>query len=238
VGIDLATGITTSAITANGQPLRFVPGTKRKLNGLLIPFWKQLLLTAVRAAQIAGLTYSGIDLFIHKIKGPLVVELNARPGLMIQLANQKGLKKRLERINNLNVLSPEHGVKIAQTLFASPLIDRVIDKERKVIIKPQMTATVYGRDKKSASVQLQVATSRFRSVISQELAQQLDLFQPEDMLWFLEESGGEKTPVIAVNLQLASRRLNTTMAVSRALNRGKIKIKLGRKDLDQFLIEV
>jgi alpha-L-glutamate ligase-like protein len=238
VGIDLATGITTTAITGSGSPITCLPGTKRKLNGILIPFWKQVLLTAVQAAQIADLTYGGIDLFVHKDKGPLVVEMNTQPGLAIQLANRKGLKQRLERVSGLNVLSPEHGVKIARTLFASPLIDRIIDKEKKTIIKPQTTALVYDQNKKTTEVAVQIATGRFRSIISQNLADELGLYHPEDMLWFVEEGGGEKTPVIAVSLNLAGRKINTTMAVSRQLNQGKIKIKLGRKDLDQFLVEV
>ena len=41
---------------------------------------------------------------IDKERGPLLLELNARPGLAIQIANHAGLASRLERIEAL----PEH----------------------------------------------------------------------------------------------------------------------------------
>jgi len=46
-----------------------------------------------------GLGYLGVDLVIDKNEGPLLLELNARPGLQIQIANRKGLLGRLEMID-------------------------------------------------------------------------------------------------------------------------------------------
>jgi hypothetical protein len=40
-----------------------------------------------------------VDLVIDRERGPLLLELNARPGLQIQIANQAGLFKRLEVID-------------------------------------------------------------------------------------------------------------------------------------------
>lgn len=39
-------------------------------------------------------SYLGVDLVLDKDHGPLMLELNARPGLNIQIANQVGLAKR------------------------------------------------------------------------------------------------------------------------------------------------
>jgi D-alanine-D-alanine ligase-like ATP-grasp enzyme len=41
----------------------------------------------------------GVDLVIDRDMKPLLLELNARPGLAIQLANQQGLRKRLDQVD-------------------------------------------------------------------------------------------------------------------------------------------
>jgi hypothetical protein len=40
-----------------------------------------------------------VDIVIDRDRGPLLLELNARPGLQIQIANQAGLLRRLEVID-------------------------------------------------------------------------------------------------------------------------------------------
>lgn len=42
--------------------------------------------------------YIGVDLVLDKDKGPLILELNARPGLSIQIANRSGLVRRLKLV--------------------------------------------------------------------------------------------------------------------------------------------
>ena len=74
--------------------------------------------TAVNAQIASGLGYAGVDIVLHPEKGPMVLELNAQPGLQIQLANMEGLKKRLERVEDLDVADADHGVMIAKALFA------------------------------------------------------------------------------------------------------------------------
>jgi predicted ATP-grasp superfamily ATP-dependent carboligase len=56
------------------------------------------LLMAARACDMTGLGYLGADLVMDRDLGPLLLELNARPGLAIQRANREGLASRLERI--------------------------------------------------------------------------------------------------------------------------------------------
>ncbi len=43
-----------------------------------------------------------MDIVLDEQHGPQVLELNARPGLAIQIANQCGLRKRLQRVDALN----------------------------------------------------------------------------------------------------------------------------------------
>ena len=42
--------------------------------------------------------YLGVDIVIDATAGPLMLELNARPGLNIQIANQEGLVHRLRSV--------------------------------------------------------------------------------------------------------------------------------------------
>ncbi|MBI3443596.1 alpha-L-glutamate ligase-like protein, partial [Candidatus Woesebacteria bacterium] len=105
VGIDIATGITTKAIW-HGEIIRHKPGTKRKLNGIKIPSWNEILTLAVKASEVSNLSYVGVDIVIHPERGPMVLELNSQPGLQIQLANMAGLKKRLERVDELTIRNP------------------------------------------------------------------------------------------------------------------------------------
>jgi glutathione synthase/RimK-type ligase-like ATP-grasp enzyme len=58
-----------------------------------------MLLMAAQAVDMTGLGFLGVDLVIDWERGPLLLELNARPGLQIQIANQMGLHRRLELID-------------------------------------------------------------------------------------------------------------------------------------------
>src|SRR5579859_1756460 len=82
VGIDIATGITTKAIW-HGNVIKYKPETSRKLHGIKIPNWTRLLEISVQTAIISGLGFAGVDIVLHP-GGPMVLELNARPGLQIQ----------------------------------------------------------------------------------------------------------------------------------------------------------
>jgi alpha-L-glutamate ligase-like protein len=236
IGVDISTGVTTHAITSNGKLLKVLPGTKKKLNGIMIPSWEKCLHVAVLASQAANLSYCGVDLFIHKDKGPMVVELNAQPGLSIQLANQTGLKRRLERVRDLNVLNHEHGVKIARSLFANSLINKITKKDELTTISLEETATIIGERKRTLDVLSTIDTGKYRSSISSEVAKELDLVDPEDLLWFQKSNHGEKIPIIEVVFKIKDKRVKTAMVVSQKLNKSKFKLKLGRKDLDSFLV--
>ncbi len=97
VGIDIKTGRAISAVQHN-KPVRFHPDTKADLMQLSVPFWKEHLLIAAQGYEMTGLGYLGADIVLDKNKGPMVLELNARPGLAIQIANQCGLRSVLKRV--------------------------------------------------------------------------------------------------------------------------------------------
>lgn len=236
LGIDIATGITTFGLRGKSEEISHFPNSKKKVNGILIPFWKKTLETAVQAATIAGYQFMGADLFIHEEKGPLVVELNGFPGLSIQLANRAGLKRRLERVEGLEVRDALHGVKIGQALFAESFSDKIKAEEGLQIISTQPTIGVYSDQRKLHQVQGMVNTGRFRSVISEAFAEELGLVDLEDLLWRQQEGIEGKLPVVQVTFKLKNRVVTTGMIVSKRLNRTTYKIEIGKQDLQGFLI--
>ncbi len=96
-GVDMATGITTTAVL-KGRLVDTHPDNGNPVAGVVIPNWERLLEIAARSYELTGLGYQGIDIVLDSALGPLVLELNARPGLAIQLANRCGLGKRLEAV--------------------------------------------------------------------------------------------------------------------------------------------
>ncbi len=239
VGIDMATGITTYAVAHKNQSIKFLPKTKKKLNGIKIPHWESLLTMAVEASNSAELSFSGIDLFIDEKKGPVVVELNANPGLSIQNANKAGLWRRLKRVEDLNVLNPQHGVRISQALFAENFADKIIAKQGRVILNPIETISIYDEFNKLKKIQALCSTGRYRSAISHQLACDLSLIdEVDDPLWYQNIKKEGKVPVIEVCLNIKNKKIKTSMLVSKSLNKKKYSIILGRKDLAGFVIGV
>ena len=105
VGIDIETGQGTSAVQRN-RPLTAHPDTGEPLQGIAIPNWRDLLTLAARCHDVTGLGYLGCDIVIDADKGPLLLEMNARPGLGIQIANGTGLGQRLKAIEALELFAP------------------------------------------------------------------------------------------------------------------------------------
>ena len=241
VGIDLATGITTYGV-CQGKFLKYIPGTKRKINGLKLPYWNTILTLAVLAQQaVPELGYVGVDIVYDKAHGPMILELNARPGLEIQNANLTPLKRRLERVEGLEVLNAEHGVRIAKALFAGRYADRVMAEEGVKIINAVEEIKVKGLDGKLTPVMARIDTGAARSSIDKALAKQLGLLKRENILWkdryqYRSAVGTQTRPVIGFTFWLAGRKIQTSASVA---DRSKMKYKVlvGRQDLGGFLIK-
>jgi alpha-L-glutamate ligase-like protein len=119
VGIDIGRGITLGGVNGTSLVDRH-PDTSERVTGISVPYWEEMLVIAAKAVDMTGLGYLGVDLIIDREKGPLLLELNARPGLQIQVANQSGLKKRLDLIENASsdvFVSPEARVAWARDAF-------------------------------------------------------------------------------------------------------------------------
>ncbi len=97
VGLDLNSGCLTQAYTGDSY-VRFHPDSNQKLAGFKIPCWREVVQLSKKTASAFPLNYMGIDIVIDEEKGPLVLEVNVRPGLGIQLANKSGLNKMLHKL--------------------------------------------------------------------------------------------------------------------------------------------
>jgi alpha-L-glutamate ligase-like protein len=105
IGIDLATGRSIHAIH-HGQSTSTHPDLDTELIGITIPQWEKVVEMATRGYEMTGLGYLGADLIVDEELGPVVIELNARPGLAIQLANATGLKHRFEKAQAQAIAHP------------------------------------------------------------------------------------------------------------------------------------
>ena len=238
VGVDIATGITTKAIW-HGTQIVFKPGTERKLGGIKIPNWTTVLETAVATQIASGLGYAGVDIVLHPEKGPMVLELNAQPGLQIQLANMEGLKRRLDRIDDLVVADAQHGVKIAKLLFAGRYQDIAQMEEGIKTIGTKELVKIVAADGTKEEIWAKVDTGAWRTSIDKVLAKRLGLLQRGNVLWVKKvktSMGVEKRPVINLRFYLAGRKIDTIASIA---NRGGLRrlMIIGRRDLGGFLVK-
>ena len=100
VGIDLASGRTFSGVW-HDRPIDQHPDTGGNLSGRLIPYWDEILAMTAQCQDFAGLGFIGVDIVLDAHFGPMMLEMNARPGLTIQLANQLGLQPRLRHVKEM-----------------------------------------------------------------------------------------------------------------------------------------
>ena len=103
-GVELTSGRTLRAVMSS-RLVDLHPDTRCNVVGFQLPDWTTLLAIAARCYEAIPLGYMGIDLVIDQDHGPLVLEMNARPGLAVQIANDDGLGHRLAAVDRLD--SPE-----------------------------------------------------------------------------------------------------------------------------------
>jgi alpha-L-glutamate ligase-like protein len=120
--LDLATGRVLAATHRNQFVTQHVD-TKAPLVGFVIPQWDDVLSLAARASEMSGLGYLGVDVVVDAAQGPLLLELNARPGLAIQVAHGEGLLPRLRAVEALGetmAMTWAERCAIARDTFARP----------------------------------------------------------------------------------------------------------------------
>lgn len=122
IGVDIATGLTFHAVH-HGRMIDMHPDLKVPLLGVQIPNWDQILATAVTCHEMSGLGFLGVDMMVDEDLGPLMIEVNARPGLAIQMANGVGMLKRInpvmKRAKQYPHDEPRQKIAFARNTFAA-----------------------------------------------------------------------------------------------------------------------
>lgn len=113
VGINLGTGQTLGGVFHH-DAIDYHPDTLNPINNIAIPYWEKILEIAAGCYELTGLGYLGVDIVIDQQHGPLMLELNARPGLNIQIANREGVLHRYRQIEAR-----------ASTIGKEPIVNRV-----------------------------------------------------------------------------------------------------------------
>lgn len=106
VGIDLERGQTTYGVQF-GRPVDRHPDTGVEVGGHEVPDFARCVELAERSYRALALGYMGVDLMYDAAFGPVVIELNARPGLGVQIANRLGLRAHLETNHDEPILERE-----------------------------------------------------------------------------------------------------------------------------------
>lgn len=219
VGIDIAKGVATNVLY-KGKIVDEVPGIG-SIRGFSIPYWDEILLIASRIQLATNLGYCAVDLCIDRHAGPVLLEINARAGLSLQIANLAPLRRRLERIQGIKVSTPEKGVRIAQELFGVK-VEKNVKESRQVIGSEEEVKIIAPHEVRHAwaSVNPIVDVSYIRSSLAEEL-----------QLNERSESGQ-----IKVKLALGNKRIQTLMNRVDNLDED-YDLVLGRRDLGGILID-
>lgn len=232
IGIDISTGITTYALSKN-KMLSIFPGTKIKTRGIKIPFWDDILLLAAKTQAASGLGYAGVDIVIDQKRGPLILEVNARPGLSIQNANLTSLRTRLERLEDMHPTTPEKAVDLAKSLFTAPFSAKVPSSTQ---VLPVIQPVIIKTKEESLKVFAKLDSGAYRSSIDEKLAKKLKLIPTGKKVFVQSASGRRFRPTVNITFELAGKKIVTEASI---IDRSHLRYPMivGRRDLDGFLIK-
>ena len=96
VGIDIETGMTITA-KLNKKDITIHPDSKKELINFEVPGWEKILSISKQCQKAIPLGYIGIDICLTKDQGPLVLEVNGRPGIEIQNIQERGFYNELSQ---------------------------------------------------------------------------------------------------------------------------------------------
>lgn len=235
VGVEIATGITTKAMWHDRLIKRY-PETGQKLHGIKIPFWKDILEMASFCQKISGLGYLGVDIVLDANRGPLVLEINARPGLGIQNANMLPLRSRLRRVDGLKVSDPVKAVRIGRELFGSELSLSIEKDYGKPVVKSVEEIVVIGHKKKKVRILAKVDTGAYRTSLDKSIADKLDLGKPIRKKLVKSALGEEERDIYEVGMIVSKKKFRTEVFLADRANL-KYDAIIGRRDLKNFLID-
>lgn len=220
VGIDIATGKTTY-IMKGSKIVEEIPGVGR-IDKLNIPYWDKILLIASKTQLITNLGYMAVDIAIDKQSGPVLLEINARAGLGVQLANLAPLRRRLERIEGVKVSTPEKGIRIAKDMFGNKIEKEIQHISGKSVIGSEENVDIILPDG-TQRVLARINTGKENTALDNDFAKEIGL-----------EIEGQKT--VKLKYVLREYRVQTAAILKKLSHKG-YQMAIGRRDLADFLID-
>ncbi|MBT5236811.1 DUF1704 domain-containing protein [Candidatus Peregrinibacteria bacterium] len=227
IGIDIAKGTTTYAAQYHGMIEELPHGGSPA--GHQIPYWDEILLICSQIQQITNIGYLAVDIALDELMGPVLLEVNARAGLMVQVANLAPLRARLKRVTGLKVDSPEKGVRLGQDLFGSKTKkSNSSDQNGKPTLGVQENISITLGDGSTIELNAKIASDQERTVFSKKLITELQ-----------EKKGAEPDKdtegLYRVKFTLEGKKIQT-LVQSEDLG-GTDRAIIGSRDLSGFLID-
>jgi alpha-L-glutamate ligase-like protein/uncharacterized protein (TIGR02421 family) len=227
IGIDIAKGTTTYAAQYHGMVEELPHGGSPA--GHQIPYWDEILLICSQIQQITNIGYLAVDIALDEQMGPVLLEVNARAGLMVQVANLAPLRARLKRVTGLKVDSPEKGVRLGQDLFGSKTKkSNNGDQNGKPTLGVQENISITLGDGSTIELSAKIASDQERTVFSKKLITELQ-----------EKKGAEPSKdtekLYRVKFTLQGKKIQT-LVQSEDLG-GTDRAIIGSRDLSGFLID-
>lgn len=225
VGIDIATGKTTH-IARKNKIIDEIPGVG-KLDNFQIPFWDEILLIASRIQLCTNLGYLAADIALDKNVGPVLLEINARAGLGVQVANLAPLRRRLEKVEGIQVGSPEKGVRIAKDMFG-----RTIEKEIENISGKEVIGS-----RENVEIILKKGIHKIKAIIDPALERSIiDATLAGDLGFMDSEDYNDEKSTLKLKFSLKNKRIQTITEVENIPD-PDCKMIIGARDLKNFLID-
>jgi len=225
VGIDMAKGEATY-VTQNNKIVEEVPGFG-PIKGLKIPYWEDILNIASKIQLVTNLGYLACDVAIDKSSGPVVLEINARAGLQVQVANLSPLRKRLEKVKGIKVTSVEKGVRVAKDMFGNVVVKGIENVSGKKLIGNEESVEVMYKDQ-TFKINALIDNSIERTVLDEDFAKKNKLIE--------DESYNDEKSIMKLKFNLAGERSQTVVDIEKVVSE-KHQMIIGRRDLNNFLID-
>lgn len=227
VGIDISKGETTH-IAYKNKIIEELPDGLGKIKGLKIPYWDEMLLIASKIQLTTNLGYLAADLCLDKNSGPILLEINARAGLGVQIANLAPLRKRLERIEGVKVTSPTKGVRIAKDMFGHAAEKEKTKTPGKEVVGAEEEIEIIQK-KGTLKLFAKIDTGKQRSIIDEEAAVKAGLLEDT------KDYDDEKS-TLKLKFSLKKQRIQTIVDVEKIPSK-KYKMIIGGRDLTDFLVD-
>lgn len=227
VGIDIAKGETTH-IAYKNKIIDKLPEGLGDIHGFKIPYWDEILLIASKTQLITNLGYLAADIAIDKNIGPVLIEINARAGLGVQIANLAPLRKRLERIEGISITNPNKAVRIAKDMFGHSVEKEITQVSGKEVIGPEEEIEIIQK-KGTLRLSAKIDTGKERSIIDEEIAMKSKLLDDT-------KNYDDEKSTLKLKLSLKSKRIQTVVDVEKIPSK-KYKMIIGNRDLKDFLID-